>query len=102
MGAEPPKKATSLSKRKQCMVYVTTKGHYMEDTFRCREKIKPGTPFCQKHFETHKLVKVECNGEAHSNPHIDHCMVCLPFWGEYPEAVKKDAPGVPWERGSWE
>jgi hypothetical protein len=24
---------------------------------------------------------VPCTGDAHSNPHIDHCMVCLPRWG---------------------
>ena len=29
-------------------------------------------------------VWVPCNGEAHSNPHIDHCMVCLPLWGRVP------------------
>lgn len=23
----------------------------------------------------------ECYGEAHANPYIDHCMVCLPNWG---------------------
>lgn len=22
-----------------------------------------------------------CNGEAHSNPHIDNCGVCMPNWG---------------------
>ena len=22
-----------------------------------------------------------CNGEAHANPMIDHCMICLPGWG---------------------
>jgi len=26
----------------------------------------------------------KCNGEAHSNFHIDHCMVCLPWWMWYP------------------
>lgn len=26
----------------------------------------------------------ECRGEAHRNPYIDHCMVCLPWWGRYP------------------
>lgn len=26
----------------------------------------------------------DCNGEAHDNPNIDNCMVCLPFWGRYP------------------
>jgi hypothetical protein len=25
-----------------------------------------------------------CEGEAHANPHIDHCMMCAPWWGEYP------------------
>ncbi len=24
---------------------------------------------------------IECDGEAHSNPHIDHCMMCAPNWG---------------------
>lgn len=23
----------------------------------------------------------ECHGEAHKNPHIDHCGICAPFWG---------------------
>jgi hypothetical protein len=23
----------------------------------------------------------KCNGEAHSNPFIDNCMVCMPRWG---------------------
>lgn len=22
-----------------------------------------------------------CPGEAHSNPHVDHCVQCAPFWG---------------------
>jgi hypothetical protein len=22
-----------------------------------------------------------CTGEAHSNPHIDHCFLCAPRWG---------------------
>lgn len=29
-------------------------------------------------------VWVKCNGEAHKNPFIDHCMVCMPFWENYP------------------
>jgi hypothetical protein len=32
-----------------------------------------------------RAIWVKCNGEAHSNPHIDHCGVCMPFWGEYPK-----------------
>ena len=27
---------------------------------------------------------IKCQGEAHSNPYIDHCGICMPFWGEYP------------------
>lgn len=29
--------------------------------------------------ETYSVQK--CTGEAHSNPYIDHCMVCAPEWG---------------------
>lgn len=69
----------------------------------CENKIKPGTPFCKEHFATHKLVEVKCTGEAHSNPYIDHCMVCLPFWGRYPMAVPKDHTGSePDWSGAWE
>ena len=32
-----------------------------------------------------KAVWVKCNGEAHGNPFIDNCMVCIPFWGSYPK-----------------
>jgi hypothetical protein len=67
----------------------------------CMNKIKPGTPFCREHFETHRLIDVKCTGEAHSNPYIDHCFVCLPHWGHYPFAVLKSEPGKPWE-GSWD
>lgn len=28
-----------------------------------------------------KVSERPCNGEAHANPHIDHCMVCMPNWG---------------------
>jgi hypothetical protein len=27
---------------------------------------------------------VPCTGEAHSNGHIDNCMICAPFWGRVP------------------
>jgi hypothetical protein len=30
---------------------------------------------------------VECSGEAHKGPYggyIDHCFVCIPYWGTYP------------------
>jgi hypothetical protein len=27
------------------------------------------------------LPITKCNGEAHSNANIDHCMVCAPRWG---------------------
>lgn len=30
-------------------------------------------------------IWVKCTGEAHSNPYIDHCGVCMPHWGEYPK-----------------
>lgn len=31
-----------------------------------------------------KPVWIKCNGEAHSNPYIDNCGICMPFWGDYP------------------
>ena len=30
---------------------------------------------------------VECKGEAHSNPYIDNCGVCMPRWGWHPDHV---------------
>lgn len=27
------------------------------------------------------FVLIECEGEAHSNPYIDNCMMCAPRWG---------------------
>lgn len=31
---------------------------------------------------SHSLdIPRKCNGEAHSNPHIDNCGVCMPHWG---------------------
>jgi hypothetical protein len=27
---------------------------------------------------------VKCNGEAHRNPMIDHCSVCMPYWHDIP------------------
>lgn len=89
------------SKRKRCKVYVerTDRDNY-PSRYRCEAKIKPGTPFCKEHFETHKLIEMKCNGEAHRNPYIDNCGVCMPYWGVYPVAVPKDAPGIPWTRGS--
>jgi hypothetical protein len=29
-----------------------------------------------------------CSGEAHSNPYIDHCGVCMPNWGTVQIPVK--------------
>jgi hypothetical protein len=31
-----------------------------------------------------QAVWVICTGEAHSNPYIDNCGVCMPYWGRYP------------------
>lgn len=30
------------------------------------------------------VIWVTCTSEAHKNPFIDHCSVCLPYWREYP------------------
>lgn len=31
---------------------------------------------------------VRCDGDAHSNPHIDHCGQCAPRWGWTGERIK--------------
>lgn len=34
------------------------------------------------HSDKPKLYDVrKCDGEAHSNPWIDHCFECAPYWG---------------------
>lgn len=30
------------------------------------------------------LAWKRCSGEAHTNPYIDHCMICFPWWDAYP------------------
>ena len=78
-------------RKKRCMVYLPGEGLDGKHVrCRCTGKIKPGTPFCKTHFATHRIVTVKCTGEAHSNPFIDHCGVCMPHWGKYPVAVHKD------------
>ncbi len=32
--------------------------------------------------KTSKFHAIPCPGEAHSNPHIDNCMLCAPLWGK--------------------
>lgn len=32
-------------------------------------------------FDRAGLALVPCDGEAHSNPHIDNCARCAPRWG---------------------
>lgn len=29
-------------------------------------------------------IWIKCNGEAHTNPFIDNCGICMPYWEEYP------------------
>lgn len=31
-----------------------------------------------------KAAWIKCEGEAHSNPMIDHCGICMPYWAEFP------------------
>jgi hypothetical protein len=51
------------------------------DGERCKEKTLRGGKFCAKHAKVVTTELVPCTGEAHSNPHIDHCMLCAPRWG---------------------
>ncbi len=47
-----------------------------------------GFPLEYVQKKTGKMIP--CDGEAHSNPHIDHCMVCMPRWGEVEELAPID------------
>jgi len=41
-------------------------------------------------------IRIECPGEAHKNPYIDHCSVCMPDWGEFflcPKCGSRLIPG---------
>lgn len=35
-----------------------------------------------------EVLSTPCNGQAHSNAHIDHCSLCAPQWGVRPNPSK--------------
>lgn len=37
-----------------------------------------------KNNNKQKAIWITCTGEAHSNPYIDNCGVCMPYWGNFP------------------
>jgi hypothetical protein len=55
---------------------ITTEGERIKQR-RC------GAQGCVNGYVPNKgFVFVSCDGEAHGNPHIDHCGTCLPYcWG---------------------
>ena len=48
---------------------------------RCLTMTQRGSIFCAEHAKLVTTGLVPCTGEAHSNPYIDHCMMCAPYWG---------------------
>lgn len=48
----------------------------------CKNKTMNGSHFCKKHAQFVTTELIPCTGEAHSNPYIDHCMMCAPRWGQ--------------------
>jgi hypothetical protein len=62
---------------------------------RCDKKTKRGSQFCTEHDLTHMVELIKCNGEAHSNPHIDHCMICAPRWGWREVMVERRFDALP-------
>lgn len=46
--------------------------------------MKPKSKRISMKFTPKKVVWKVCTGEAHSNPWIDHCYLCMPYWAEYP------------------
>lgn len=49
-----------------------------------------------------KAVWIKCNGEAHSNPFIDNCGVCLPYWENIPTCPTDGAKLVETSQANWE
>lgn len=53
------------------------KGWHVESAYPCHGTVAHIDPIWVRdgyHLEA-------CNGDAHSNPHIDHCARCMPRWG---------------------
>ncbi len=49
----------------------------------------PSTHFMVDLFRKYNLALPRaCSGEAHSNPFIDHCSMCMPHWGYIHDPVK--------------
>lgn len=48
-----------------------------------------------------KVNWMKCTGEAHKNPYIDNCIVCLPFWEEYPVCPKCGRKAKKSKRGKY-
>jgi hypothetical protein len=69
-----------MARKKRCKVY------------KCEAKTLRGKPMCKEHDEMYVIELRPCNGEAHGNPFIDHCMVCMPRWGEMEVLVEKEQP----------
>lgn len=42
--------------------------------------------FIQRQYGIDPLLP--CRGEAHENPHVDHCMLCAPRWGWVGKVIK--------------
>jgi hypothetical protein len=41
-----------------------------------------------------RTIETPCTGDAHKNPHIDHCMVCMPRWGVVVRNIYVSARGL--------
>jgi hypothetical protein len=77
-----------LSERPFLTLDAAKKCYATEFTALSVKAAEAGFPVEYKREKTGR--KIPCPGEAHSNPHIDHCMVCLPGWGEIDELAPVD------------
>lgn len=46
-------------------------------------------------------IITKCTGEAHSNPFIDHCSICMPGWGDIPTCSKCGGRLIVTDRGNY-
>ena len=69
-----------------------TRGEAAEIIDRVRELLAERRPpeEIENHLRTYFQIPplTRCDGEAHTNPHIDNCEVCAPRWGWIGERVR--------------
>lgn len=85
-------KLSVREKNERMMTRISTRLHNIRNElimFRNEpEKVAALTEEKKKLVEKYESISDACDGDAHSNPHIDNCGLCAPFWGRRPKSGK--------------